>query len=196
MTNPIDNVVVSGSTPRVTATYIRGAGAAGAYAAGDIIANSETAASVVPITFNVARNVKGGSGRITGLQCVISAASGTVVLPAFDLLGFMPATNIPFAAGSYPADNDVWNITAAQYNQLLFCFSFSSGNWRTQAGAYNTAAGTVLWQPATVLGRPFAPFNTSALQLQYVRCLMQAQNAWNPGAVANTFQFTMDVDQD
>ena len=60
-------VAAMGTTPRVTASFIRPAQAL-AYADVDIIANSLTAASVVPITFDVT----GPSGRITGARCVVA----------------------------------------------------------------------------------------------------------------------------
>jgi hypothetical protein len=80
-------------TPRLTATYAKPASAT-QYAIGDIIADNATAASVTPITFTLPRV----SGIVTSCRAVLTAASGTVVLPAFDLLLFRPATGIPFAA--------------------------------------------------------------------------------------------------
>lgn len=185
---------VSGSTPRVTATLTRAADAT-QYGIGDIIANSTTAASVVPITFTVAR-ISGGSGRITGCRCTVEAASGTIVLPAFDLLLFRPETGIPFAAAGYPADNAVLNVSAAAMRDLVAVMSFSSSAWRNQAGGL-TAAGPAIYQSVLLSsGRPFAPFNLASIPSTTVLGILQAQNTWNPGAVVQTIHFALDVDQD
>lgn len=185
---------VGGSTPRVTATLTRAADAT-QYGIGDLIANSTTAASVVPITFTVAR-ISGGSGRITGCRCTVEAASGTIVLPAFDLLLFRPETGIPFAAAGYPADNAVLNVTADAFRELVAVMSFSASGWRNQAGGA-TAAGTGIYQSVLLAsGRPFAPFNLASIPSSTVLGILQAQNTWNPGAVVQTIHFALDVDQD
>jgi hypothetical protein len=186
---------VGGTTPRVTATMVR-AGDATQYSIGDLIGNTTTAASVVPITFANAARITNGSGRISGVRCTITAASGTIVLPKFDLLIFRPATNIPFAAGSYPADNAALNISAAAMKELVAIFSFSDTAWRNQAGG-STAAGDHIYQAATIAsGRPYAPFNLGSLNSADLLGLLQAQNTWNPGNVANTFDIVLDTDND
>src|SRR6476620_12777440 len=106
-----------GITPRVTATYARPADNT-AYSIGDLIGNSGTANLVVPISFTVAR-AAGGSGRLTGCRAVVSAASGTIVLPAFDLLLFRPEASIPFAAAGYPADNAALNVSLAAMKEKV-----------------------------------------------------------------------------
>lgn len=184
---------IGGTTGQVTAQMVRASDAT-QYAVGDAIANSTTGASVVPITFTVAR-VSGGSGRITGARCVVTAASGTIVLPAFDLLLFRPATNIPFAAGSYTADNVALAITSAAYVECIGVISFSVSAWRNNAGGA-TAAGGVIWQASSFTARPYAPFNLSSVSASTVLGLLQAQNTWNPGAVVNTFDFCLDADLD
>ena len=191
-----ERVVAGGRTPRLTATYTRAADAT-QYQAGDLIGNTTTSANVVPITWDVGSN---GSGRVTGCRVVVAAASGTVVLTnlAVDLYLFRPATNIPFAAGSYPADNAAINLTAAAHRELLGIFSFPNAGWRNQVGA-NSAAGAFLNQEAAVngvYGRPYAPFNFSGLSATTIRGLMVAQAAWNPGNVAQQFDFALDVDLD
>lgn len=105
---------VAGTTPLVTAQLVRPSHAT-TYTDGDLIANSQTAASVVPIEFTMPAY----TGRLTGARAVLEAASGTVVLPKFDLLLFRPASNIPFTAGSYPADNDALEITAAAFREMV-----------------------------------------------------------------------------
>jgi hypothetical protein len=182
-----------GFTPRVTATYARPADNT-AYSIGDLIGNSGTAASVVPISFTVARTV-GGSGRIIGCRCVVTAASGTIVLPAFDLLLFRPEASIPFAAAGYPADNAALNVSSAAMLQLVGVLAFSATGWRNQAGGA-TAAGTGIFQTAGIVGRPYAPFNLASCGGQVVLGLLQAQNTWTPTGVINTVDLALDVDQD
>lgn len=191
-----ERVIAGGRTPRLTATYTRAADAT-AYQAGDLIGNSTTAASVVPITWDIGTN---GSGRITGCRVVVEAASGTVALTnlAFDLYLFRPNTNIPFTAGSYPADNAAVNLTAAAHRDLLAILSFVNSGWRNNIAA-NAAAGAFLNQEASVngvYGRPYAPFNFSGLPATTIRGLIVAQAAWNPGNVAQQFDFALDVDLD
>ena len=189
-------IVVVGTTPRLSASYTRAADATGAYADGDMIGNTTTAASVVPITWTLSR----ASGRITGARCTLAAASGTIVLPAFDLLLFRPEANLPFAAGSYPADNAALNITAAAMRELVGVLSFTATGWRNQAGA-NTAAGGHVWQRSTFAmgpsGAAFVPFNLTGLAAGNVlRGIMQARSTWNPGNVAQQFDFVLDADLD
>lgn len=186
---------VGGSTPRVTAQIARPADNT-AYSIGDMIANSATAASVVPITFASAARITNGSGRITGCRCTLTAASGTIVLPKFDLLIFRPATSIPFAAGSYPADNAALNVSAAAFKELVAIFSFLDTGWRNQAGGA-TAAGDHVYQAVTLAsGRIYAPFNLASLSSADLLGIMQAQNTWTPTGIVNTFDFALDVDQD
>jgi len=186
--------VGGGFTPRVTGVLVRPSDAT-QYAIGDIIANSATANLVVPISFTVAR-VAGGSGRISGCRCVVSAASGTIVLPAFDLLLFRPEAGIPFAAAGYPADNAALSITAAAMIEKVAIMSFSATGWRNSAGGA-TATGTAVYQSVVLAsGRPYAPFNLTSCGGQAILGVLQAQNTWNPGAVVNTLTFALDVDQD
>lgn len=177
------------------AAYARPADAT-AYAVGDIIANSLTAASVIPLTFAAAR-AAGGSGRVTGARCLLWAASGTIVLPAFDLLLFRPEAGIPFAAAGYPADNAALSVSIAAFRHLIGVLNFSASGWRNTAGGV-TASGPSIWQAAKVAGdRAYAPFNLASIPAsQNLIGILQAQNTWTPGAVVNTFEFTLDVDQD
>lgn len=201
------SIPLFGRTPRLTATYTRAADAT-QYAAGDLIGNSTTAASVVPVSFDLSSiSLQGSplstnvlSGRISGCRVVVAAASGTIVLTnlAFDLYLFRPNTDIPFAAGSYPADNAAVNMTAAAHRDLLAIIPFVNTGWRNQVGA-NAAAGSFLNQEAAVnslYGRPYAPFNFVDLSATVIRGLIVAQAAWNPGNVAQQFDFALDVDLD
>lgn len=191
--NEGNGLVVRGTTPLITGQLVRASDAT-QYAIGDHIANSTTAASVVPITFPVTPRTS-GSGRLSGGRCVVTAASGTIVLPKFDLLLFRPATNIPFAAAGYPADNAALNVSAAAMKELVGILSFSDTGWRNQAGG-TTAAGAQIWQDAAFAPRSFASFNLTGLSTVNLLGILQAQNTWNPGAVANTFDFTLDADDD
>jgi hypothetical protein len=174
-----------------------------AYAAGDNIGNSTTAADVVPITFAGAARFAKGSGRLTGVRCVVTPASGSLVIAnfAFDLLIFRPATNIPFTAGSYPADNAALTVSAAALRELVGVFRFSASSWRSGAGSVSVAGAAGyqavgLGTPAATdhVVRPYAPFDLADINLSELRGLMQAQAAWTPGAVANQFDFVLDVE--
>lgn len=195
---------VGGNTPRIVQTMVRASNAT-QYSLGDLIGNSTTGASVVPILFDMTRapvaiDAK-RSGRISGCRCTVTAASGTIVLPKFNLYLFRPETNIPFTAGSYPADNAAFNIPAAAMEELVCAFEFLDTDWLNQAGG-STAVGTRIWQAAPLKPTPsgrsraYAPFNLATLAGNNLIGLMQAQNTWNPGAIANTFDFALDVDLD
>ena len=183
-------VTASGRTPRVTASISVPADAT-TFAIGDHIANSMTGALVTPMLFSVGR----ASGRISGARATVRAASGTIVLPAFDLLLFRPATNIPFAAGSFPANNAALNISGDAMDELVAVIPFSASLWRNQAGGA-TAAGSAVYQPGVPVLRPFAPFNFDGLATQNLVGIVQAQSAWAPGNVAQTLRFALDTDAD
>lgn len=191
---------VAGTTPRITASKATPS-SNGVYAAGDHIANSATGASVTPITFTNAARVSGGSARLTGCRCVHSCASGTIVLCHFLLWVFRPASNIPFAAGSYPADNAAINISIAAMKEVVGLFEFLSTDWTNQAGLA-TAVGDTLYQGVPLRPapsgrqRPYAPFNLASIPGSDLLAVMQVQNTWNPGNVVNTFDFALDDDQD
>ncbi|MEI7532851.1 MAG: hypothetical protein WCK57_00645 [Verrucomicrobiae bacterium] len=183
--------VVSGTTPRISGSVARPADNT-QYGIGDIIANSGTAVSVVPITFNMGAS----SGRLTGCRATVLAASGTIVLPAFDLILFRPNTDIPFAAGAYPADNAALNISAAAYNEVIAIYQFSASSWRNRAGG-TTAAGAHIYQAVSLASRSIAPFNIVGLpSTTTLLGLVQAQNAWTPTGVVNTISFALDADLD
>lgn len=183
-------LTVGGTTPKLTTQFVR-PGDATTYAIGDLIANSQTAASVVPMEFVL----PAFSGRLSGAACVVSAASGTIVLPQFDLLLFNPVTSIPFAAAGYPADNAALVLTAAMYREVVAVIPFTSTLWRNSAGG-STAAGTVLYQAAPLLNLAYAPFNATTTVVKKLIGIVQAQSAWAPGNVANTFDFALHVDSD
>lgn len=188
--------IVGGHTPRCTATFTTAADAS-AYAAGDLIANSTTAASVVPLTFDVTRTgALINSGRVFSVRGVVTPASSNLVITAldFDLLLFRPETNIPFAAGSYPASNAALTVSAAMYRELIGIFRFYATGWRSPAGSVVTA-GVTGYQRGT-LSVPFAPYNLASMGGTTLLGLVQAQSAWAPGAIAQQFDFALDLDQD
>jgi hypothetical protein len=183
-------VTAAGTTPRLTAQMVRPSHAT-TYSIGDLIGNSQTGASVVPIEFTLPEY----SGRLVGARCVVTAASGVIVLPKFDLLLFRPETGIPFAAAGYPADNDTLTISAAAYRQLVAVLSFSDTGWRNNVGAA-TAVGDTIYQAVSLATRPYAPFNTTTSSTKKLLGLLQAQNAWAPGSVNQTIDLALDVDSD
>lgn len=106
-----------------------------------------------------------------------------------------PPTNVPFGPGGDTADNSAFNISAAATIELVGVLSFIDKGWRNQAGDA-TAAGAQVWQTTSFVNRPFASFNLAGMSSQKPLGLLQAQNAWNPGNVVNTFDFALDVDAD
>jgi len=161
-----------------------------AYATGDAIANSGTASAVVPLTFTLPR----GEGRLTGCRAVVAPASGNLVITAldFDLLLFRPESGIPFAAGSYIADNAQMSISAAALRELVGVFSFAAGAWRNPLGALT--AGAAGWQAVAPSGRaqgyPFRVPETS----RYLLGVLQAKGSWTPTGVANTITLALDME--
>jgi hypothetical protein len=171
---------------RKTATFSNPA-SAGAYQSGDIIANSASAGSVVPITFNLDQY----SGNIHGASCVVTPASGNLVITAldFDLLLFPAGVSLPFADAGYPADNAALNISAAAMRELVAVFPFYNGSWRNPAGVLT--AGTSGYQASTLGTRSMASFNTGTAKA--LVGVVQAKGAWTPGAVINRFDFALDL---
>jgi len=176
---------------RITANFSNPS-SAGAYASGDHIANSATGSAVTPMTFGTyAGNYRDTQGLIISAACVVTPASGNLVITAldFDLLIFRPDTDIPFAAGIYPADNAAMAITAAGFRQLVGVFSFSSSLWRNPAGLYT--AGVTGWQRSVAAVGSFVEFDT--LDTRTLIGVVQAKGAWTPGAVINRFDFALDI---
>lgn len=196
-------LTVGGTTPRLKANFSTPINPGSptentAYSAGDLIANSRTAGSVVPLEFQLSRN----SGRILGCRCVVAPESGNLAITAldFDLLLFRPEADIPFAAGAYPADNAPLVVSAAMMRELVGTFRFSAGSWRNPAGTL--VAGVAGYQSQALnSSRVIAPFNVNGLSggSPPAACLLglvQALGAWTPGAVINRFDFALDVDLD
>jgi hypothetical protein len=129
-------------------------------------------------------------GLLVSATCVATPATGDLVIASldFDLLLFRPQTDIPFAAGSFTADNAAMAITAAAYRELVAVFNFSSGQWRNPSGTL--AAGVTGWQASIPGTRPMIEFHT--LDQNKLIGVVQAKGAWNPGAVINRFDFVLE----
>ncbi len=160
-----------------------------AYSAGDAISNSLTLASVVPLTFLTAGAF---NGQLIGCRAVVAPASGNLVITAldFDLLIFRSATNIPFAAGSFPADNTALAFTAAAYRDLVATFSFVNSAWRAPSGA---VTAETLGTQAVAAALPNAAFNLAGLSTPALIGVVQARGAWTPTGVVNRFDFALNV---
>lgn len=167
---------------RTTANFSNPA-SSGAYQAGDNIANSATAESVVPITFTMAVP----AGRLTGCSCVVTPASSNLVITAldFDLMLFPAGLSLPFAAGSFPADNGAMAISAAAMRELVGVFSFVNTAWRNTLGALT--AGITGFQAVAPTARASYQFSGTTLI-----GVVQAKAAWTPGAVINRLDFALE----
>ena len=181
-----------GSTSRNKATFTRAASAT-QYGLGDVILPTPAA----PISWSLGDD---NSGRITGASCVVTAASGTIVLTALaiDLYLFEPYTDVPYPAASVPADNAPAALLPAAMDNCIGLARFTNAGWLNNVGS-NAAAGTFLYQCAalsTVGGRPFASFNTFDLNNGVILGVPVVRDVWNPGNVAQTFDFILDVEMD
>ena len=179
-----------GKITKLEATFSRPADNT-AYQTGDIIANSTTAASVVPMTFTLPSD---RFGRLIGARCVVTPASGTLVITAldFDLLLFRPVTSVPFADAGYPADNAQMSITAAAMRELVGVFSFANGAWRNPLGALT--ASTSGWQAVAPTTRTLGyGFNVGDVGSSLIG-VVQVKAAWTPTGVINRFDFVLDCE--
>lgn len=190
------------SSKRVVADSYANVGAA-AYTAGDLIGNSTTASSVVPITFAGATRAigVGGAAKIKGAKCVVTPATSNVVITNldFDLLLFRPVTGIPYTAEAYPADNAALTLTTAKYKELVCVIPFVNGAWRNPLGALTASTvGCQFAVPATISPAilDLSDFEASNVLGDDVLGLMQAKAAWDTSAVVHTFDFTLYLEQD
>lgn len=166
-----------------------------AYSTGDIIANSLTGASVVPLSFTLPDSHR-RTGRLTGARCVVTPASSSLVITAldFDLLVFRPQDNVPFAAANYPADNAALAITDVAFRELVGHFVFANGAWRNPAGALT--AGVTGWQAVAPATRTVYPFSLNGLSGSSLVGVVQCKGAWTPTGIVNRFDFTLDLEQE
>lgn len=177
------------SVSTLTATFSRPADNT-AYASGDAIANSGTAASVVPLTFTLPNERQGA---LRGARCVVTPASGNLVITAldFDLLLFRATGSIPFADGSFIADNAAMSITPAAFRELVGVFTFAAGAWRNPLGALT--ASTVGFQAVAPTARTRYLFNCGSVTPALIG-VVQAKGAWTPTGIINRFDFMLDCD--
>jgi hypothetical protein len=171
---------------RSTATFTRPASAT-TYSVSDSIANSGTGSAVTPLTFKMGVP----RGLLISATCVVTPASGNLVIANldFDLLLFRPDTDTPFAAGSYPADNAALAVTPAAFRNLVAVINFNSSNWRNPAGLLT--AGAAGWQASVPSVQPMIEFHT--LDLNTLIGVVQVKGAWDPGNVANQFDFVLET---
>jgi len=162
-----------------------------AYQSGDAIANSTTGSAVVPLTFSLPSERQ---GKLLGARCTVAPASGNLVITAldFDLLIFRPVTSIPFAAGSFPADNAAMSITTEDFRELVGVFTFAAGAWRNPLGALT--ASTVGFQAVAPTTRSSYPVNVGDAGGSLIG-VVQAKGAWTPTGVVNRFDFVLDFEQ-
>jgi hypothetical protein len=156
---------------RQEATFTRPADTS-AYAIGDLIANSTTAASVVPMEFTAGRfdaaNALQNRSVIITSARIIAATGAPTILPRLNLY----ATNGPFAAGSYPADNASLRGASGALTVAALSIEQVVGDvtaW-TQASASSAYADLTLSTPLAITT------DTSGK----LRGLLEARNAATP----------------
>lgn len=183
---------------RLRSTIARPADAT-AYAAGDEVSNSATAASVVRATFNLAGFRQ---GRILTAEVDLTAASGDVVTTAANFeIGIYHTGDVPAAVG----DNVTNPIAAASRALAVGSFTFDDTGWAGPLGT--VAAGTSQWQGVSahyvqpsatpVLQYPHAGgylFNMEKYSAKTFTAVIRALAAWTPLAVVNTFGITLVID--
>lgn len=158
---------VGGRTARASANFIRPADTA-AYASGDLVANSTTAGSVVPMQFTVAR-VAGGSGMIRRLRV---RKSGTGIVGATFRLHLYNTAPTPSNG-----DNGAWLTSGAA----------------SYMGALEVTLDRVFTDGAAGNGLPLtgSEINFALASGQVVFGLLEARGAYQP---ANAEQFTVELE--
>jgi hypothetical protein len=161
------------------------------YAAGDEIANSATAGSVVRPTVDLSGWSK---ARVQRVGCDVTPASSNLVIVAFDFaLLISKAADAAAAVG----DNIALPVTGVQRNKVAK-FVFANGAWTAPNGG--VAAGTSGFQevlPAVAVsgeGNLFDFSQGDAIGTRSLALVLQATGVWNPGAVVNTFNFVLDIE--
>jgi hypothetical protein len=173
-----------------------------AYTAGDEIANSATAGSVVRMSFDLSGFTR---GRIIRACMDITPASSNLVITALNLNAIIfKHADAPAAVG----DNVALSIAAPTRSKAIGHLLFDDGAWVNPAGAF--AAGTSGWQetPATMslpLATPaiaevipegyFFEFNgNSDIANRSLDVVLQVLGAWTPLGVVNTIGMCIDVE--
>ncbi len=172
------------------------------YTAGDEVANSATAGSVVRLTYDLSGYTR---GRVLAAAMDITPASGNFIVTASDLsILIFKTPDAPAAVG----DNVALNITGDVRAKAIGSWRFDDGGWTGQLGAI---AGTVtsgfqqvtaqavvpLGAPALisahVVGHPF-DFTGQLLSQRELTVVIQVLAGWDPDAVANTIGVTLDIE--
>lgn len=172
-----------------------------AYAAGDEISNSATAASVVRATFDLAGFTQ---GRIVSAEIDLTAASGNVVTTAADFeLMLFRTDDVPAAVG----DNVTNPISAANRAASVAVFRFDDTAWTGPLGtvaagtSQHQAVGAHLVQPSAtpslqVLFPEGYYFNFDGKATKTLTAVLRALAAWTPTGIINTFGITLDIRAD
>jgi hypothetical protein len=171
-----------------------------AYAAGDEVANSATAGSVVRHKFDLTGYTR---GRITSACVDITPASGNVVITNLSPeVTIFKTPDAPAAVG----DNVALSITGAQRSAAVGGFLFNAGAWKNPAGAFTAAASgfqdvpaTVMIPLATALVVQHVPgflfdFTGQKLSQRELTAVIQILAAWSPGTVVNVIGLTLDLE--
>jgi hypothetical protein len=174
-TKPADFQSVAGATVAPSASFTRPADTT-AYAAGDLVANSTVAASVVPLSWTAAR-VPAGSGMVRRARL---KKSGTAVANAsfrLHLYGADPSA----ASGITNGDNGAWLTKESGYLGSFDC-------------DMSGATGRAFSDSAEVLGVPAVgtEVNFSLASGQAVYGLLEARAAYAP-ASAEVFTCVLEI---
>jgi hypothetical protein len=186
---------------KMRSSFVRPADATN-YTAGDEVANSATAESVVRLTYDLSGYTR---GRILAAAMDITPASGNFINTASDLsILIFKTPDAPAAVG----DNVALNIEGSVRAKSIGTWRFDDGAWTGQLGA---VAGTVtsafqqvpaqavvpLATPALVsphaVGHPFDFTGQTAAQRE-LTVVIQVLAGWDPDNVANTIGVTLDIE--
>lgn len=157
---------------------------ANAYAIGDAIANSTTAASVVPLQFTVARAV-GGTGRVNGAQLMVDSAT------AFGAIRLHLFSTTPFAAAGFQADNAALALT---YTALKTGSAGANPNYIGYIDFQTFAAQSASATSNGVCDLTELNF-TCAAASQVIFGLLEARAVFTP-ANGGKFDVSLDIIQD
>lgn len=155
-----------------------------AYAIGDAIANSTTAASVTPLQFTVARGT-GGAGRIIGGQMWLNSAT------AFGAMRLHLFNTTPFAAAGFQADNAALALT---YTALKTGSAGANPNYIGYIDFTSFTAFSACAMANGVCDLSELSFDTASGS-SVIFGLLEARAAFTP-ANAGTFVMSLDVIQD
>lgn len=168
-------------------TLVRPADAT-AYAAGDEISNNSTAGSVARVKFDLT-GFQFARPRQLRIAAVPASGNFVVTNAAFEALLFK-TDDVPAAVG----DNVTHPIAADTAIKHVGRFLPVAGGWRDQLGA--AASGTSALQSVS---HALGGLVTDAVQFknretESLTLVLRALAAWNPGNVANTFTFRLEVE--